>query len=176
MSGGRSYAPQTQGLQMRPRLPEIPAMSAALFAFVLTVTGLCVVLPLARRGPRSSDWIVHGVALGMSEREVRTYFVDAAHGTWSLVAGCSGPGLEWFRRDPQAPARWARFEFRDGVLVAMRVRGEHEPYGPPVEATATAVRKQHQNAAGSEVALIDRACVEHRAEAEQLARLASMRR
>jgi len=174
MSGGRISEPRTRGLRTRLRLPALCAMSAALFAFALTLTALCA-LPLARRTRGSSDWIVHGVALGMSEREVRTYFVDGAHGRWSAVLGCSGPGLEWSRKDEQVAARWARFEFRNGALVAMRVRGEHEPHGPAVEATATSVRKQRENATGSEIALLDRTCPEHRVEAELLARLAGAR-
>jgi hypothetical protein len=149
---------------IRPR----HVLSAALFLLAVTVTALCVALPLERnRSP--SDWIVHGVALGMTEREVQTYFIDGPHGTWSATIGCSGPGLQWFRNNPLATARYARFEFRNGALVAMRVRGAHEPHGPPAEATATAVRAQHENLAGSEIALIDRGCVEHRAEADLIA-------
>lgn len=166
MAGGR-----TPELQSRP---AIYAMSVALFAFALTFTSLCVALPLAKK-TCASDWIVHGVALGMSEREVRAYFADGPHGTWSTALGCSGPGLEWLRKDGRTPARWARFEFRDGALVALRVRGEHELPGPPAEATATAVRRQHANSTGSEIVVIDRACVEHRAEAEQIAWVASSR-
>lgn len=158
------------------RIPVMFATSAALFAFALTFIVVCVALPLAKRGRGPSEWVVHGVALGMSEREVRAYFVDGPHGRWSVTAGCSGPGLEWFRKDGRTPARYARFEFRDGALVSMRVRGDHEPYGPPAEATATAVRKQHVNAAGSEIAIIDRTCVEHRAEAEAIASMANARR
>ncbi|HXX68658.1 MAG TPA: hypothetical protein VEK07_15830 [Polyangiaceae bacterium] len=175
MSRGRMSEPQTWRLWPRLRLRVPYATSAALSAFALTFTALCA-LPLAVRSPASSDWIVHGVVLGMSEREVRTYFVDGGHGTWSAIIGCSGPGLEWLRKDNRAAARWARFEFRNGVLVAMRVRGEHERQGPAVEATATSVRKQHENAMGSEIALIDRTCPEHRVEAELLARLAGARR
>jgi hypothetical protein len=158
------------------RLPVMFATSTALFAFALTFTVVCVALPLAGRGRGSSEWIVHGVALGMSEREVRAYFVDGPSGSWSVASGCSGPGLQWVRKGRRTPVRYARFEFRDGALVSMRVRSDHEPYGLPAEATATAVRKQHEDAAGSEIAIIDRTCVEHRAEAEEIAWMANARR
>jgi hypothetical protein len=159
----------------RWRIPPRHALSVALLLLGVTVSALCVALPLKRdRSP--SDWIVHGVALGMTEREVQTYFTDGPHGTWSAAIGCSGPGLQWFRKDSLTTARFARFEFRDGALVAMRLRGGHEPHGPPAEATATAVREQHENLVGSEIAMIDRSCVEHRVEADEIARAANRSR
>jgi len=155
------------------RPPVVHALRFALFASALTFTGLCVALPLTKRGAVAPEWVVHGVALGMTEREVQAYFADGPRGAWSAVPGCSGPGLEWFRKDARSPARWARFEFRDDVLVYMKLRTGHEPKAPAAEATATAARKQHDGAAGAEIAMIDRRCVAHRAEAEQIAWVAA---
>jgi hypothetical protein len=150
------------------RMAPRHALGVALCLLGVTFTALCVALPL-RRDRSPSDWILHGVALGMTEREVQTYFTDGPHGTWSPAVGCSGPALDWSRKDSLGTARWARFEFRNGALVAMRLRGGHEPHGPPAEATRIAVRRQRENLAGSEIAIIDRSCVEHRAEADEIA-------
>lgn len=163
-------------LPARWRIRPRRALSAALLLLLgATSAALCVVLPL-ERDRSASEWVVHGVTLGMTEREVRTYFSDGPHGTWSTAVGCDGPGLQWFRKDLLTTARWARFEFRNGALVEMRVRGAHEPYGPLAEATPTAVREQYENLSGSEIALIDRSCAEHRAEADQIASVAGARR
>jgi hypothetical protein len=153
------------------RIAPRHAVGVALLLLGVTFAGLGVALPL--RGDRgTSEWIVHGVALGMTEREVQTYFTDGLHGTWSDAVGCSGPGLEWRPKDSLSTVRWARFEFRDGALVSMLLRGSHEPHGPLAEATSTAVRGQR----GSEIWLIDRSCVAHRAEADQIAWIANARR
>lgn len=67
---------------------------------------------------------IHGVRLGMTAQDVQRRFDVAPAGTWDAAPGCAGGALEWAPSggaSAQVP-RWARFEFHEGMLVAVRLR------------------------------------------------------
>jgi hypothetical protein len=112
-----------------------------------------------------------GVHLGMSLEGARAAFLDGAAGHWSSPPGCGGTTLEWSRGEAHAAqARWARFEFHKGVLVAIRVLSDATP--PPtrhIEVTPAAVSETRAGRDGStSTTVLARGCEMHRAEVRQL--------
>jgi len=147
------------------------AAAAGGLLFALVVAGCLVSLSLlhVRSAP---SWRERGVTLGMSEREVQSAFTDGPAGAWSRELACGGVALEWTRVVPQAATRWARFEFHDGLLVAIRLQVE-EASTARVEQSVTAVRQERPFRGGTEITILTRSCATHAAEAEQIAWAAS---
>lgn len=101
----------------RPRHRRWLAMLLILVS-VLAMGG--VVLRTGWVGFRTEEGTeVHGIALGMTPREVRERFKTAVPGQWRFVAG-DDPALEWLPSGPSSVER-ARFEFHGGMLVAVRL-------------------------------------------------------
>jgi hypothetical protein len=105
----------------------------------------------------------------MSAEQVKQSFVDAASGDWSQGTACRGLSLEWTRKDPGAPTRWARFEFHEGWLVAMRFHTDGRASAAHAEQTVSAVRQDRPYEGGTPTILIARGCSTHAAEADQSA-------
>jgi len=139
--------------------------------FALVVASCMAGLTLLGVRPAPS-WSERGVTLGMSEREVQRAFTDGAAGLWSRESACAGVALEWTRMDPRATARWARFEFHDGLLAAIRLQVDEAPTAR-AEKTVTAVRQERPFGGGTAITILTRACSTHAAEAEQIASAAS---
>ena len=83
--------------------------------------------------------------------DARALFTDAAAGSWSSPPGCCGTTLEWVRGDAQATqTRWARFEFQQGALVAIRLLSDASPpTARRIEVTPAAVTEVRAGADGS---------------------------
>ncbi len=145
-------------------------VSLGLVIFVVVTGALWLALNRSRRVPLDSPPVL-GVHLGMSLEEARAAFLDGAAGNWSSPPGCCGTTLEWSRGDAHATqARWARFEFDKGVLVAIRVLSDASP--PPtrhIEVTPAAVSETRAGADGStSTTVLARRCETHRGEVRQL--------
>ncbi len=142
------------------------ASSILVFAFALT--GLALAFSRIASGG-ASEWSERGVALGMTEAQVRLSFRDAAAGAWTDAPSCRGPALEWTRTQPGPGTRWARFELHDGWLVAMRLHTD-APSGPPHAAqTWSAVRQDRPFEGGTATTVVARGCPTHAAEADEIA-------
>jgi hypothetical protein len=112
-----------------------------------------------------------GVRLGMAPESVRASFVDGAVGRWSTSPSCCGDRLEWTRGGPgDAPTRWARFEFQDGVLVAIRMLADSStPVARRVDVRPAAVVETTRAVDGSTHTLVlARGSEAHRAEVRQI--------
>jgi len=123
---------------------------------------------------------VHGVRLGMSGEAVRASFVDSLHGRWARTASCCGEGLEWARSPSDASkTRWARFDFRQGELVALHL-AEDATGGPParrVDVSAGSVLEVRPGADGSvKTAVLARALPAYRAEVSEILAMQAMGR
>jgi hypothetical protein len=105
----------------------------------------------------------------MSAEQVKESFVDAASGDWSQDTACRGLSLEWTRKAPDAPTRWARFEFHEGWLVAMRLHTDGQASAAHAEQTVSAVRQERPYEGGTATTLVARGCTTHAAEADQIA-------
>ena len=142
----------------------------AIAAMVGGVVGTCILgARVAVPRVQQTRWNGRGVWLGMSPAEVVRSFADASDGAWSRAVGCSGVALEWERMDPRAPTRWARFEFHDGQLVAVRMRVDDASPRPAVVKTSEIVMQRRPYQGGSAITVLARTCRSHSAEAEQIA-------
>jgi hypothetical protein len=153
------------------RFARVLLIAAAVFTIVVASLSLV----LWRALPRSSqgDWSERGVSLGMSESQVRNSFVDAAAGEWTQTTACGGPSLEWTRKKPGVPTRWARFEMHDGLVAAMRVHSDGQAGAPRARQGAFAVRRDRLYDGGTATTILARGVPTYAAEAEQIARLAT---
>jgi len=113
---------------------------------------------------------VRGVRLGMSLEAARAAFADGSAGDWSSPPGCCGASLEWSRADANATqTRWARFEFHQGSLVAIRVLSDATPPTRHVEVTPVAVSETRPGADGStSTTVLARRCEMHGPEVRQI--------
>lgn len=138
--------------------------TAAIFA----AGAVSITLSLAI-GPRDAVLSLRDVHLGMSEADVRRAFTDRREGRFDVVTGCSTPTIEWTRTSPGTTTEWARFEFHQGALVAIRMRAASSgATGSDVVVTPGAVRVQQSAGDGSSVVtILSRDCPTHHAEAEQ---------
>jgi len=167
-------------VECSPRSPsdgKDPLRSAALAllcaggVFAIVVVGLLSLMRLALPTSSAPDWKERGVRLGLSEDEVKRSFVDADAGDWTSVTSCRGHSLEWTRRRPGVPTRWARFELHGGWLVALRVHTDERLPAPRAQRTAAAVRQDKPFEDGTATTIVALGCPTHAAEAEQIAQL-----
>lgn len=120
-----------------------------------------------------------GVRVGMPVDAVRGAFVDGPAGVWSVLPGCLGEDLEWTRRDPAATStRWARFEFHQGVLVAIRLHSDAAPPAAPrIELTPLTVSEVRSGSgASTSTTVLARNCETHRAEVDEVIAATGMAR
>ncbi len=107
----------------------------------------------------------------MRLEDARAAFVDGSAGDWSTPPGCCGTTLEWSRADVHGTqTRWARFEFHQGLLVAIRVLSDPSaPMIRHVEVTPAVVSETRAGADGStSTTVLARTCKMHEAEVRQL--------
>jgi len=142
---------------------------ALVLVFAAAVLGMWGGLALVVGRRAEPLWSERGVSLGMSEEQVEHAFADRASGDWSRTAGCGGVALEWRRTEACASARWARFEFHEGVLVAIRLHSDDAAAPEHAEQTSTAVRQRRPFEGGTATTILSRTCLTHTAEAEQIA-------
>jgi hypothetical protein len=114
---------------------------------------------------------VRGVRLDMTMESARAAFVDGAAGDWSTPPGCCGTALEWTRTAVGATqTRWARFEFHQGGVVAIRVLSDAPP--PRTRqfiVTPALVSETRAGADGStSTTVLSRGCEMHAPEVRQL--------
>ena len=107
----------------------------------------------------------------MTMEDARAAFIDGAAGDWSTPPGCCGTALEWSREAVGATqTRWARFEFHQGLVVAIRVLSDAPPPRTRhVEVTPAIVSEIRAGADGStSTTVLARACEMHAPEVRQL--------
>lgn len=111
-----------------------------------------------------------GIRLGMAPRDVRDRFEQGGLGTWQTRAGTQGDtALEWTATAAASPVASARFEFHNGMLVALRARLPEQATGETVRTSAkTVTLRAPAPDGGTAVTLIARDCPTHREEAETL--------
>jgi hypothetical protein len=114
---------------------------------------------------------VRGVRLGMTMEDARAAFIDGAAGDWSTPPGCCGTALEWTRTAVDSTqTRWARFEFHQGGVVAIRVLSDAQP--PRTRqfvVTPAMVSETRAGADGStSTTVLSRGCEMHAPEVRQL--------
>jgi hypothetical protein len=163
----------------RRRRPSVAGVaSVALVTGLLGASGYALhgaIAPLLRDGDR--PLVVHGARLGLGTADLRARLDVPARGAWRVEGG-DALTLTWIP-DPTDPAsasaavpRELRFEFHDGLLVAIRARLDPAhplASGPPFVETAGSV-VERSRAEESLVALTQLAsdCPTHAAEARAL--------
>jgi hypothetical protein len=142
------------------------------FAIGLAVVGIVAASFLAASTGRIDE--IHGVRLGMTAAEVQARFDAAPGGRWNAAPGCEGGALEWALSEgasPQHP-RWARFEFHEGMLVAVRLRASGDDpsaKGDRLSSSAGAVLAREPLLEGTvAIALLARGCPDQQDEIRQL--------
>ena len=149
---------------------ELRLVSLAL-AILVVATG-AIGLARSRSWPGSlQNAPVRGVRLGMTMEDARAAFVDSAAGDWSTPPGCYATALEWTRTAVGATqTRWARFEFHQGGVVAIRVLSDAPP--PRTRqfvVTPAIVSETRAGADGStSTTVLSRECEMHAPEVRQL--------
>jgi hypothetical protein len=107
----------------------------------------------------------------MAPRDVRERFHPGAEGTWQTGLGAGDDTvLEWASRDPAASVPDARFEFHNGMLVAIRARTKEQAPALSITSTPkTVTLKAPALEGGTKVVVLARDCPTHKDEAEALA-------
>jgi hypothetical protein len=115
--------------------------------------------------------MVPNVRLGMAPRDVRDRFKPGGDGTWQTALGKGDDTvLEWTGTDPKARLSRARFEFHNGMLVAIRARAPEPSARELVSATKMTVSvRAPAPEGGTNVTVLARDCPTHHDEAEGLA-------
>jgi hypothetical protein len=159
------------------RKAKARAVAGSRYRRALHLLGLALAIVVVANGALSRSWLasldsrpVRGVRLGMSPESARAAFADDSAGDWSSPPGCCGTTLEWSRANANATqTRWARFEFHQGFLVAIRVLSDASPPTRQVEVTPVAVAETRPGADGStSTTVLARGCKMHGAEVRQL--------
>lgn len=118
---------------------------------------------------------VHGVRLGLTAGQVRTQFAPGTAGRWRSSVEEGAPVLEWTAEGAAGagPSR-VRFEFHDGLLVALRAtvaRADALARGERLQVTdGSVLLREDQGATGVQLTLIARECPTHAAEVQRLLR------
>ena len=119
------------------------------------------------------------VRLGMAPRDVRDRFEPGGQGSWttSVGGGAEDTAIEWKATDAAAKVHAARFEFHNGMLVAIRATtADAPPASEQIAATPTTVSVRRAATGperGTELAVFARDCPAHKEEAQALARRVS---
>jgi hypothetical protein len=131
------------------------------------VLGLWLALGLASACSREGEEALPGVRLGMSPRDVRERFTSG-EGTWQTSVGAGDDTvLDWTARtSAQGNVSSARFEFHNGMLVAIRARFAEEggPERVSVSPKTVAIRRPDESG-GVSLTVLARDCPTHRDEA-----------
>ncbi len=158
-----------------PRGRRVPLWAQLLVGLLATFAvvsgGIRLVLGTA---PSLEGPLVRGVRLGMTPDVARAAFADAPFGAWSDPPGCCGLTLEWTRSGPTS-TQWARFEFHDGLLVAIRLLADAPIPSAKAqyEVTPSFVSAVGPGAGGgTKTTVLARGCSTHATEAQQLMALA----
>jgi hypothetical protein len=142
----------------------------ALATFVVVAGTTWFAMTRSQPAPLDSPPL-RGVRLGMGLEDARARFTDGEAGSWSSPPGCCGTTLEWTRGDAHATqTRWARFEFQQGVVVAIRLLSDASPpTARRIEVTPAAVTEVRPGADRSTSATVLALRSEtHRGEVRQL--------
>lgn len=116
---------------------------------------------------------IPNVKLGMAPGDVRDRFEPGGPGTWqtsvSHIAGDTA--VEWHATNGTAKVVEARFEFHNGMLVAVRAKSnEPPPSGEKITTTPGSVTvRRSAPTGGTEIAVLARDCPTHKEEAAALA-------
>jgi hypothetical protein len=130
---------------------------------------LCVLASACSKGPAIDE--MHGVRLGMTPAEVRARFEP--EGTFSMTPGDEGElRLDWRAVGEQVLTE-ARFEFHEGLLVAIRAKhGAEATSVQRLEVSPWAVRVARVDANNrAETLLLARGCPAHESEVQELLEL-----
>jgi hypothetical protein len=140
-------------------------------SLIVLITAGALWFAIARARPVSLG-AVRGVRLGMTPESVRVAFTDRAAGDWSSPPSCCGENLVWTRASVEAtPIRWARFEFNQGLLEAIRVLSDpgRGPVAQHIVVTPVAVSEVRPGADGStSTTVLARRSEMHRVEVRRL--------
>ena len=109
------------------------------------------------------------VRLGMAARDVRERFQPGTDGSWQTALGIGDDTvLEWTAKDVMAPVKNARFEFHNGMLVAIRAHLTAAATKESVSSTPKTVTMRGPGEGGTSVTVLARDCPTHRDEADAL--------
>jgi len=146
----------------------------ARLALVLVSAALAAIFALGGcRGQGVENATFYGARLGMTMRDVRSAFTPPSPGTWTAVQDATVPRLDWASSvpSPPAPVASARFEFHNGMLVAIRAPLAAEDVhaaGPPVQTTSATVVARDKDGARVSYRWISRECPAHKDEVAKL--------
>ena len=116
---------------------------------------------------------IPNVKLGMGPGDVRERFAPGGPGTWQTSVGkaAGDTAIEWQAKDGSAKVKEARFEFHNGMLVAVRATtNEAPPSDEKITATPASVSvRRPASSGGTELAVLARDCPTHKEEAAALA-------
>ena len=138
---------------------------AVLVAIALLLLGACT---------RIEADALPNVKLGMGPGDVRARFEPGGEGTWQtkVAAAAGDTALEWKATNGSAKVKDARFEFHNGMLVAVRAQTrEPAPSGESISATPStvSVRRPVAGGEGTEIVVLSRDCPTHKDESSALA-------
>ncbi len=142
-------------------LPALVAL-AALVALVALV---------ACRGSGGESAAFYGARLGMTMRDVRAAFVPPSPGSWTAVQDGAVPRLDWSATLAASPVASARFEFHNGMLVAVRAplaESDVHAAGPPVTTTSATVITRDHVGGKVEYRWLSRECPAHKDEVAKI--------
>lgn len=147
------------------RAPELPPWTRALAPLLV----FAAVLGLWRFSLRAGDTVqLYGVRLGLTPAQLRARFEAPGPGSFRTVPGPE-LALEWAGASPEPSLR---FEFHDGMLVALRARvrsNDPAAQGPPVVVSNAAVlARRGAGTDRTEVTWLARDCPTHADEARRL--------
>ena len=116
---------------------------------------------------------IPNVKLGMAPGDVRERFDPGGPGTWQTSVGkvAGDTAIEWQAKDGSARVKEARFEFHNGMLVAVRATtNEAPPASEKITKTpATVSARRAAPSGGTDVTVLARDCPTHKDEAATLA-------
>lgn len=115
---------------------------------------------------------VPNVRLGMAPRDVRDRFKPGGTdpGTWQTGVGqADDTFLAWTSHDPKSTFSDARFEFHNGMLVAIRASSADKLAKEEISTTPHTITAKEPAANGSTLIVLARDCPTHKDEAEGFA-------
>lgn len=117
---------------------------------------------------------IPNVKLGMAPGDVRERFEPGGPGAWqtSVSKIVGDTAIEWHATDGTAKVKEARFEFHNGMLVAVRATtNEAPPSSEKITTTpgSVTVRRAAPANGVTEIAVLARDCPTHKEEATALA-------
>lgn len=160
---------RSESAERAPTSPLLTHPHIATYEVLVRIASLLVVAAGVVACGHDAPDAIPNVRLGMAPRDVRDRFAPGGTdpGTWQTGVGqADDTFLTWTSHDPKTAYTDARFEFHNGMLVAIRANSADKLGKEDISTTPRTVTVKEPADGGTTITVLARDCPTHKEEAE----------